>query len=598
MNKTREQMNVVVVGHVDHGKSTVIGRLLADTDSLPKGKLDQVRATCERNARPFEYAFLLDALKDEQAQGITIDTARCFFKTQKRDYIIIDAPGHVEFLKNMVSGAARAEAALLVIDAHEGIQENSKRHGYLISMLGIPQLVVLVNKMDLVNYDKNVFDSVTSQYRSFLQNLGVTQVSFIPISARNGENLAFRSDKTAWYTSGTVLEHIDGFTKRDDDHSKPFRMPVQDIYKFTAAGDDRRIFAGTIETGQISTGDKVIFLPSGKKSTIVTIEGFNQPQKKSIGNGYATGFTLKDELYIQRGEVMCREDQRLPLSGTSFKANIFWMGRNPMVLNKKYKLKIASARASVRLVDVITNIDASDLSSSNGKKQIDRHDVAECILETTRPVAFDTIDDIQSLGRFVIVDGYDIAGGGIITAANKGETSIINDGIKQREFHWDTGFVTKQDRQKLFGHASKFIIITGDENADIVAKALENKLIKSGKAAYYLGLTSLKDGLSSDVPDGSNDREELIRRIGELARIMTDAGLLFITSINFADEYDFDILSKLTRPYEFLHISLDDRIGNDQNHKIILSGSRDIEAAIEKIVEELQNKEIFTDFNI
>lgn len=598
MNNTREQMNVVVVGHVDHGKSTVIGRLLADTDSLPKGKLDQVRATCERNARPFEYAFLLDALKDEQAQGITIDTARCFFKTQKRDYIIIDAPGHVEFLKNMVSGAARAEAALLVIDAHEGIQENSRRHGYLISMLGIPQLVVLVNKMDLVNYDKSVFDTVTSQYRAFLQNLGVTQVSFIPISARNGENLAFRSEKTDWYTDGTVLEYIDGFTKRDDYHSKPFRMPVQDIYKFTAAGDDRRIFAGTIETGEISTGDKVVFLPSGKKSTVVTIEGFNQPEKKSIGTGYATGVTLKDELYIQRGEIMCRENDRLPLSSTSFKANIFWMGRNPMVLNKKYKLKIAAARASVRLVDVITNIDASDLSSSNGKKQIDRHDVAECILETTRPIAFDTIDDIQSLGRFVIVDGYDIAGGGIITTAVKGDGSIINNGIKQREIHWDTGFVTKQDRQKLFGHASKFIIITGDTNADIVAKALENKLIKAGKAAYYLGLTSLKDGLVSDVSDDSNDREEMIRRIGELARIMTDAGLLFITSLQSADDYDFEVLSKLTRPYEFIHISLGDRASHSNNHELILNKSDDTEIIIGNILSELQQKEIFTDFNI
>jgi bifunctional enzyme CysN/CysC len=375
-------------------------------------------------------------------------------------------------------------------------------------------------------------------------------------------------------------------------------MPVQDIYKFTAAGDDRRIFAGTIETGQISIGEKVIFLPSGKKSTIVTIEGFNQPQKKSIGNGYATGFTLKDELYIQRGEVMCREDQRLPLSGTSFKANIFWMGRNPMILNKKYKLKIAAARASVRLVDVITNIDASDLSSSNGKKQIDRHDVAECILETTRPVAFDTIDDIQSLGRFVIVDGYDIAGGGIITAANKGETSIINDGIKQREIHWDTGFVTKQDRQKLFGHASKFIIITGDTNADIVAKALENKLIKSGKAAYYVGLASLKDGLASDVSEDFNDREEVIRRIGELARIMTDAGLLFITALTSADEYDFEVLSKLTRPYEFLHVSLGNCKSNSNAHEIVLNGSDDAEILIAIIVKELQQKEIFTDFTI
>jgi bifunctional enzyme CysN/CysC len=269
-----------------------------------------------------------------------------------------------------------------------------------------------------------------------------------------------------------------------------------------------------------------------------------------------------------------------------------------MILNKKYKIKIAAARASVRLVEIITNIDASDLSSFNGKQQIDRHDVAECILETTKPIAFDTIDDIQSLGRFVIVDGYDIAGGGIITSVVETDTSIITDAIKQREINWDTGFVTEKDRSALFGHKSKFIIITGGVNADIVAKALESKLIKSKKAAYYIGPASLKDGLDSDISDDYIDREEIIRRIGELARIMTDAGLLFITALSIADEYDFDVLSKLTRPYEFLHVSLDNNIIKDNNHKRLLSGSHDLEVIIESIVEELQQKEVFTDFSI
>jgi bifunctional enzyme CysN/CysC len=245
---SRQQLHIVIVGHVDHGKSTVIGRLLADTGSLPEGKLDQVRAMCARNARPFEYAFLLDALKNEQAQGITIDTARCFFKTARRDYILNDAPGHIEFLKNMVTGAARAEAALLVIDANEGIQENSKRHGYMASMLGIKQVAVLVNKMDLVDYSEDVFRYIREEYLAFLSRLGVEPVAFIPISAREGINMTAVSPETPWYGGPSVLEQIDAFTPASDRRGKPFRMPVQDIYKFTAEGDDRRIVVGTVSS--------------------------------------------------------------------------------------------------------------------------------------------------------------------------------------------------------------------------------------------------------------------------------------------------------------------------------------------------------------
>ena len=259
-NIGHEQMNIVIAGHVDHGKSTIIGRLLADTGSLPNGKLEQVKADCERNSKPFEYAFLLDALKDEQSQGITIDIARVFFQTQKRHYIIIDAPGHIEFLKNMVTGASRAEAALLVIDADEGVQENSRRHGYMMSMLGITQLTVIVNKMDLADYKQDVFDNIVKEYSAFLKEINAEAVAFIPVSGREGDCIAAHSDKMPWYTGNTVLDMLDGFEKEKPPTEKAFRMPVQDVYKFTRSADSRRIVAGTVETGELNVGDEVIFL--------------------------------------------------------------------------------------------------------------------------------------------------------------------------------------------------------------------------------------------------------------------------------------------------------------------------------------------------
>src|SRR6476659_456550 len=232
ISPTTQRMNIVIVGHVDHGKSTVIGRLLADTHSLPEGKLDQIRAQCELNSKPFEYAFLLDALKDAQAQGITIDAARVFFNSSRRPYLILDAPGHIEFLKNMITGAARAEAALLVIDAAEGVQENSRRHGYMVSLLGIRQLAVLVNKMDLVGWDQAVFDRIRREYAGFLDQVGIQPSAFIPVSGRSGDNIADRSAHLGWYAGPTVLEALDQFHSEPAPVDRPFRMAVQDVYKF------------------------------------------------------------------------------------------------------------------------------------------------------------------------------------------------------------------------------------------------------------------------------------------------------------------------------------------------------------------------------
>ena len=348
----RAQMNIVIVGHVDHGKSTVIGRLLADTGTLPKGKLESVKDNCRKNSKPFEYAFLLDALKDEQSQGITIDMARCFFKTAARDYIIIDAPGHIEFLKNMITGASRAESALLVIDVDEGIKENSKRHGQMVSMLGVKQVTVLVNKMDLVDFSEEVFEKLKADYSEFLAQIKVKPVSFIPVSAREGDNIATLSERMPWYKGATVLQQLDGFTSDKQLQDKPFRFPVQDIYKFTRQNDDRRIVAGTVAAGSVSVGDEVLFLPSGKQSAIKTVESFNTTPKQSALTGDALGFTLTTQIYIRPGELMVKPSEPLPEVGTRFRVNIFWVGRAPMIMQKEYKLKIGSARASVKLAEI------------------------------------------------------------------------------------------------------------------------------------------------------------------------------------------------------------------------------------------------------
>jgi len=433
----RRDMSIVIVGHVDHGKSTIIGRLLADTDSLPQGKLDQVREMCRRTSRPFEYAFLLDALKDERDQGITIDSARVFFKTALRRYIIIDAPGHIEFLKNMVTGAARAEAALLVIDASEGIKENSKRHGYMLSMLGIDQVTVLINKMDLMGYDEKVFNELKDDYEAFLESIGVRAASFIPVSGMQGANIAERSPETPWYRGRTVLETLDGFKNQPLPVNKPFRMPVQGVYRFTQNNDRRRIIAGTVETGRLSVGDTVVFYPSGKQSRVKTIEAFNAPLPTTVEAGQATGFTLEEQIYVRRGEIATHAGEPRPEVTSTLRANLFWLGKSPLTKDKRYILKLGTARVGAQVSEILQVLDASDFSRSLGNDQVNRNDVAECILQLENAIAFDTSDAIPQTSRFVIVDEYEIAGGGIIQEALEDKHSWVRDKVLIRNARWE-----------------------------------------------------------------------------------------------------------------------------------------------------------------
>lgn len=406
-----------MTGHVDHGKSTVIGRLLSETGSLARGKIERIRAYCERNAKPFEYAFLLDALKDEQAQGITIESSRVHFMTAKRDYVIVDAPGHIEFLRNMVTGASQASAALLVIDAKEGMRENSRRHGYILSLLGIRRLAVLINKMDLIGYDEGRFRRAAEDCDSFLKRVGVHPDHVIPVCGLHGDNLARTSARMSWYRGPTVLSALDGFTPENSAADQPFRMPVQDVYKFTAEGDTRRIIVGTVESGSLSAGDEVVFSPSGKSSGVRSLEDYPRPRRGRIGPGAAAAFTLADQVYVKRGDMVSRRDEKPPRVGTRFEASLFWLGRESLKTDKDYVLKIGSTRVTARLERILRVVDASSLASRKGAKSVACNEAADCLLRTSQAVAFDLAGENAATGRFALVDGFEIGGGGVIRKA-------------------------------------------------------------------------------------------------------------------------------------------------------------------------------------
>ena len=277
----------------------------------------------------------------------------------------------------MISGAARAEAGLLVIDALEGVQENSRRHGYLVSMLGVRQLAVCVNKMDLVNFEQEKFEAICEEYTQFLKRIGITPKAFIPTSARDGDNIIAPSEKMPWYKGLSVLDMLDDFQKEPLPVDKPLRLPVQDIYKFTAENDDRRIVAGRILTGSLDVGDEIVFLPSGKKSQVASIEVFNSPVCTTASAGESTGITLTTQIYAKPGELICKTDQ-LPAKVTSkLRVNMFWLSSKPMVMDKRYKMKLAGVRTPVWLTDIDTVLDASDLSTTENRTQIEKHDMAE-----------------------------------------------------------------------------------------------------------------------------------------------------------------------------------------------------------------------------
>ena len=405
-----DALRFVIVGHVDHGKSTLIGRLLYDTDSLPPDKIEEIRKTSKDLGRKTEFAYLLDHLEEERQQGITIDTTQVFFKTDKRQYVIIDAPGHVEFVKNMITGASQAEAAVLIIDVREGVKEQTKRHAYLLSLLGLDQVIVVLNKMDLVNFREESFNKLREIAGKFLNSIAVEPVSYIPICAIKGDNIARKSEKMGWYKGATFLENLDILKNRESSEEKPLIFPVQDVYKI----GDRRIVAGRIEAGSLEKGCSIKILPAGQTTKVRSIEKYLERKDKACA-GESIGITLKDSSFLNRGDVVCSPGKE-PFLTDRFSASIFWMARKELEKEQRLTIRCTTQETTCKIERIKKRINSSTLEViKEDAERLKNLEVAEVIVKTKKSIAIKTFNDVQELGRFVLMQDENICAGGIIT---------------------------------------------------------------------------------------------------------------------------------------------------------------------------------------
>lgn len=535
------RLHVVVVGHVDHGKSTFVGRLLHDTESLPEGKIEQVKKACAAEGMDFEYAFLLDALLEEQEQNITIDTTRIFFRTKKRNYAIIDAPGHREFLKNMVTGAASASAALLVIDAQEGVMDQSRRHAVLLSLLGVKQLVVLVNKMDLVKHDAATFQRIETEYTAFLASLGLKAARFIPIAARHGDNVVTRSQVMAWYKGPTVAEALDDLVHVDNVAGLPLRMPVSDIYRF----DHRRIIAGRVESGSLRPGEPLVFLPGGRSTTVRAFEDWPITKRDVVPTGASAGFTLEEQIFVERGQIAAHPSHA-PRVGREFRARIFWLGREPLALGRSYRLRLGTQDVPAFVSRIHSITDADTLAATQGDS-VPKDAVADIVLRTAAPIAYDLHHECPVTGRFAIEDGERIAGGGIITE----EVSSSQTTGKGR--------VTPAERIARHGHGPAILWFTGlsGSGKSTLSESVERRLFDSGKHVLRVDGDELRSSLSRDLGFTPEARAESVRRAAAVAGLFADTGAIVLVTLIAPLAADREKSRRALARHAFLEVFVD-----------------------------------------
>jgi bifunctional enzyme CysN/CysC len=532
IDASASKVRVVFVGHVDHGKSTLIGRILHDTGSIAEGKIEQIEKACAAEGMEFEFAFLLDALLEEQEQNVTIDTTQIPFRTARRQYVIIDAPGHKEFLKNMITGAANADAAILVIAASEGVREQSRRHAYLLGLLGIKQLIVVVNKMDLADYSEERFREIESEYRKFLTGLNLEPRSVIPASAKTGENVAQKGGKMNWYDGPTVLEALDRTEATPAEVDLPLRFCVQDVYRF----DERRIVAGRVETGTMRVGDELVFSPANKASKVQTIERWNTGANGAAISGDSIGITLTEQIFVERGYVASHQADT-PIEANRFHADLFWIAKEPLHVDRLYDLRLATQDVKCQIVSIEEIMDSSTLERTNEKReQLARNEVGKVTIQTRAPLVLDNHARIPRLGRFIIASDEQICGGGIIFGGVYTDRTVA----KSKNIFWAEGKITRSARAAQMGHRGAVVWFTGLSGAgkSTIAQALERDLFRRGIHTYVLDGDNVRHGLNSNLGFSPEDRVENIRRVSEVARLMADSGVVVVTA--FISPYRMD----------------------------------------------------------
>ena len=517
VDRVLPQLRVVTVGHVDHGKSTLIGRLLNDTANLADGKLEELRAVSERRGVAFEWSFVLDALQSERDQAITIDTTRIWMRLAERELVLIDAPGHEEFLRNMVTGASDADAALLVVDAAEGVGEQTRRHALLLELIGVRQGVVAINKMVRVGYDAGRYAAIRDELATLLERIGIVPAAVVPIAARDSDNVATHATTMPWYDGPTIVGAIVTLVPLRREDGVQLRLAVQGVLR----RDLERIVVGRIEAGSLRVGDEIVISPGARRAHVKTLETWPVSEKREGRAGESIGFTLDAPLFVERGDVVS-DPAAVPTAATRFRGRLLWLGRRPLRVGDRLRMRVGTRLAHVevetfeRVVDVVTlrNGDAQSAQTN---------DVVEAIFRSREVLAVDSVARHPGLARFILLDGLDVVAGGTVLAPLESEgVNLVPVGH----------LIGSDARAWRNGHRGAVVWLTGLPAAgkSTLAMLVERRLFERGVHTYVLDGDNVRAGLCADLGFSQDDRAENVRRVGEVAALFADAGVVAIAA--------------------------------------------------------------------
>ncbi|MFP5487636.1 MAG: sulfate adenylyltransferase subunit CysN [Acidimicrobiia bacterium] len=541
-------LRFITCGSVDDGKSTLIGRLLYEShlvfeDHLAALEADSAKVGTQGGA--LDFALLLDGLSAEREQGITIDVAYRFFSTEHRKFIVADTPGHEQYTRNMVTGASTADVAVILVDARKGVLTQTRRHSYLVSLLGIRRVVVAVNKMDLVDWSRDVFDAIEEEYTDFARRIGLEDVTFVPLSALNGDNVVAPSEHSHWYHGPTLLGYLETVQVDDDTATGPFRMPVQWVNRPNL---DFRGFSGRIVGGSVRPGDPVRVLPAGTTSTvarIVTMDG----DLDHAEAGQSVTITLTDEIDASRGDVLCAGGAPAEVAD-QFEAHVVWMHEDPMLPGRPYLMKIGTRTVGVSIAHPKYRVDVNTLDHL-AAPTLELNEIGVCNLSLDRPIPFDPYTDNRDTGGFVIIDKLtqNTVGAGLLHFALR----------RSHNIHWQEVRVDKDARAAMNLHRPGVVWFTGlsGSGKSTIANIVESKLHTAGVRTYLLDGDNVRHGLNRDLGFTDADRVENIRRIAEVSRLMVDAGLVVLVSFISPFRAERDLARSRVGDGEFVEVHVD-----------------------------------------
>jgi bifunctional enzyme CysN/CysC len=542
-------LRFITCGSVDDGKSTLIGRLLFESQMLFEDHLAALESESRKSGTQgdeLDLALLLDGLTAEREQGITIDVAYRYFSTDRRKYIVADTPGHEQYTRNMITGASTADCAVVLIDARKGVLTQTRRHSYLVSLIGIRHIVLAVNKMDIVDYSEERFRQIEEEYRTFAGEIGVHDFTCIPLSGLTGANVVEPSDDMTWYDGPTLLQYLEG-VELDEERMQlaPFRMPVQWVNRPDL---DFRGFAGTIAGGTISPGDRIVALPSGQTSEVARIVTYDGDLEQAVA-GQSITLTLSDEIDISRGDVIAKADDR-PEVARQFEATLVWMAEEPMLPGRNYLLRIGNASATATIAPLKYKLEINSLERLAATK-LGLNEIGVVNLELDRAIAFDPYTENRETGGFILVDRITsrTVGAGLLRFALRRSSNV----------HWQAVDVDRNARAALANQRPCIVWLTGlsGSGKSTIANIVERKLHARGRLTYLLDGDNVRHGLNNDLGFTDADRVENIRRVGEVARLMIDAGLIVIASFISPFTSERRTVRALVDDGEFLEVYVD-----------------------------------------